>query len=48
MLNKRRKKYHRRTKLLEVNYNKHNFYYKRTSKPKRGKVILGKYVIPLT
>lgn len=37
----------RRTKTLDVRYNGHDYYYKRSNKPKRGSVILGRYVLPI-
>lgn len=37
----------RRTKTLDVRYNGHDFYYKRSKKPKRGSVIEGRYVLPI-
>ena len=37
----------RRTKTLDVRYNGHDYYYKRSKKPKRGSVIEGRYVLPI-
>lgn len=31
----------RRLKMLDIRYNGHNYYYKRSKKPKRGSVIMG-------